>query len=98
MRKIIEKHAEKVMQKDEREEFYGHKFKVDMCRMFSNTIMIMTVYKLLTMKAGHPKRLAMFRLLLLNICAIGGENYFNRPCKALILECSNRHLNHLNDK
>ena len=65
MKKIIEKHTEKVLQKDEREKFYGHKFKVDMCRMFSNGVLMMSLYKLITMPAGHPKRLTLFRLLLL---------------------------------
>ena len=55
MRRIIEKHTEKVLPKEEREKFYAHKFKVDMARMFGNGILGLSVYKLITLPAGDAK-------------------------------------------
>jgi len=96
----LDKHRATILEPKERNDFEQAKFKVDMCKMLSNCIMITAVFKLFTLKGAdnHHKRLTMLRLLLLNGATLGMEIYFMKPVMNLRKDYEKKYLEPLTDQ
>jgi hypothetical protein len=83
----------------ENKEYDNKDFKVQFCRTFSHAILIYSAFTFFRMKGGdnHARRLALFRLLLWQAGAIGGEVYCRGPVNTMRTDMKAKYLNHLSD-
>ena len=87
------------MNASELDKFNKAAFKVDVCKMFSNVVLVVSAYKFFTLKSEnkHHRRLVLFRLLLLQMGCLTGEYYLSIPRRQMRKEYQQKYLSGMSD-
>ena len=98
--KIFEKHRSQFLNPSELDKFNKAAFKVEVCRIFSNVVMFMSIYKFFTLKTEnkHHRRLVLFRLLLLQMGCLTGEYYMSIPKRQMRKDYQQKYLSGMSDQ
>lgn len=100
MKRIIKKQYRHILDPKERDSYELVTFKVQNCRYFSNAVLALSIWKFFSTskESQQVRRLALFRMLVLQMGCFGISSYFVAQSMQLRKGFQEKYLAHMSDK